>query len=144
MGELNFPGVDLTPLPIIQNAGGNILHVLKASDPTFAGFGEAYFSLVELGAVKAWKKHNSQISNLVVPVGRVSFVIRNDDGDVIKYVMGEGSYCRLTVPAGFWFGFKGLGAGTNLVLNISNLEHNPAEADRAELSAFNFDWESEN
>ena len=39
--------VVLTPLKIIENPAGNILHAMKASDQGYAGFGEAYFSTVD-------------------------------------------------------------------------------------------------
>ena len=51
--------VVLTPLKIIENPAGNILHAMKASDQGYAGFGEAYFSTVNHSAVKGWKKHTT-------------------------------------------------------------------------------------
>ena len=67
-------GVILSPQKIINTVGGNVLHVIKNQDKTFSGFGEAYFSLVNNGVVKGWKRHTKMIMNLVVPIGEIQFV----------------------------------------------------------------------
>ena len=64
-------GVRLSPLRRIDTPAGPVLHALKASEPAFQGFGEAYFTAVGRGQVKAWKRHRRMVSNLVVPVGEV-------------------------------------------------------------------------
>ena len=53
----NIDGVLLTPLKVIDVPGGDVLHGMKSSDSGYLDFGEAYFSEVEPGAVKAWKRH---------------------------------------------------------------------------------------
>ena len=67
--EKNLDGVMITPLKIIQVPGGDVSHGMKISDPGFAGFGEVYFSNIEPGVVKAWKRHRKMTLNLVVTVG---------------------------------------------------------------------------
>ena len=46
-------------LDMVEVPGGNIVKLLKNTDEDFRGFGEAYFSYINSGAVKAWKKHLS-------------------------------------------------------------------------------------
>ena len=74
--------VVVTPLKKIDNPKGNILHGLKNSDASYDGFGEAYFSTVNSGAVKGWKKHHKMKMNLLVPVGSVVFYLRDDDANL--------------------------------------------------------------
>ena len=69
--EKNLDGVMITPLKIIQVPGGDVSHAMKISDPGFAGFGEVYFSNIESGVVKAWKRHRQMTLNLVVSVGAI-------------------------------------------------------------------------
>ena len=57
----------LTPLKKIDTAGGDVLRALKKSEKNFFGFGEAYFSLINHGAIKGWKKHKKMTSNIIVP-----------------------------------------------------------------------------
>ena len=59
----------ITPLGIINTPGGNVMHGMKESDSGFSGFSEAYFSEIDFGAIKAWKRHKEMTLNLVVPVG---------------------------------------------------------------------------
>ena len=50
-------GVDLTPLKKIEHLAGNVLHGMKRSENSFAGFQEAYFSTIKFNKIKAWKFH---------------------------------------------------------------------------------------
>lgn len=144
MGEVNVSDIFLTPLARIETPGGDVLHALKSIDMGFCGFGEAYFSWVEAGAIKAWKRHNRMTMNLVVPVGCVRFVFHGTDshGNESYRVeeIGEKRYARITVPPGIWFGFQGIGTPKNLVLNIASICHDPGEVDRKSLAEINYDW----
>lgn len=137
-----LPGVLLTPVKRIAHPSGDILHALKASEASFAGFGEAYFSSVHQGVTKGWKKHTRMIMNLVVPVGAIRFILVDDRAGAPR--MGEvtlsaENYQRLTVPAGLWMAFQGWGEGLNLLLNLASIEHDPAEAMSCPLETFAFD-----
>tara|TARA_B100000945_G_C20266168_1_gene541673 strand:+ start:464 stop:892 length:429 start_codon:yes stop_codon:yes gene_type:complete len=142
MGTLRLEDIIVTPLKRIPTVGGDVMHVLKNSDTGFNGFGEAYFSWVEQGAIKAWKCHQHMTLNLVVPLGQVRFAFhlpqKNKDFRIED--VGEERYVRLTVPSGIWFGFQGRASGPSLLMNIANLEHSPGEVDRKELNAFPFSW----
>ncbi|NCI49094.1 dTDP-4-dehydrorhamnose 3,5-epimerase [Sediminibacterium roseum] len=130
----------VTPLKQIEVKGGDVWHAFKRSDPQFREYGEAYFSWVEEGAVKAWKKHKRMTLNLVVPVGTVRFVMMTGQNEFVTEDIGEARYARLTVPPGLWFGFQGLGPGKSLVLNIADIEHDPDEVERSSVNDINYNW----
>ena len=131
----------VTPLKRIAGPMGGVLHAQKASAPGHAGFAEAYFSEIHEGAVKNWRRHNRFTMNLVVPRGNVLFVLHDEkDGSFAPHRIGEDNYARLTVPPGLWMAFRGEGPGTSLILDIIDGEHDPAEADTRELSAFAYGW----
>lgn len=134
----------VTPLRQIETVGGDVLHVMKQSDAGYAGFGEAYFSWVSDGAIKAWKRHTQMTMNIAVPVGQVRFVFRciNVDGaDEFRVEeIGVNRYVRLTIPPGIWFGFQGLHEPQSLVLNIASIPHDPNEVERLALTDINYDW----
>jgi dTDP-4-dehydrorhamnose 3,5-epimerase len=133
--------VVVTPLARIATAGGDVLHAMKQSDAGYAGFGEAYFSWVDAGAVKAWKRHTRMTMNVIVPVGNVRFVFRLDGTDELRIEeIGVARYARITVPPGIWFGFQGLAAPQSLVLNIANIPHDPSEVERLALSEIKYEW----
>lgn len=141
---MNLADILLTPLPRIDAAGGDVFHAMKQTDAGYAGFGEAYFSWVSAGAVKAWKRHTRMTMNLVVPVGQVRFVFRlgNAEGAAEFRVeeIGVDRYVRLTVPPGIWFGFQGLRTPQNLVLNIASIPHDRNEVERLAVSDIGYAW----
>jgi len=144
MGTMKIADILVTPLRQIETAGGDVLHAMKKSDAGYAGFGEAYFSWVSTGAIKAWKRHTQMTMNVVVPVGQVRFVFRciNAAGaeDFRIEEIGIDRYVRITVPPGIWFGFQGLGAQPSLVLNIASIPHDSNEVERLALMDINYDW----
>jgi dTDP-4-dehydrorhamnose 3,5-epimerase len=137
-------GVSFTPLRQIPTPGGDVRHALKRSETSFAGFGEAYFSSVEPGAVKGWKRHREMTLNLIVPVGEVRFIVRDEDGQTVGAFDltpdRPGNYGRLTVSPGLWMAFGGVGTGLNLLLNVASIEHDPSEAESLPLDAFPWSW----
>ena len=138
-------GVLVTPLRIIDTPGGDVMHAMKQSDPGYIDFGEVYFSQVAHGSIKAWKRHREMTLNLVVPVGEVRFVLYDDQEDrqiFQELVLSPSNYCRLTVPPMVWVGFQGLSSEGSVVLNIANLEHDPLEADKQEISQIDYNWEA--
>ena len=60
-------GVSIYPLKQIRVSKGDVYHALKSTDLGYVGFGETYFSWIEYGEVKGWKRHNRMTLNLVVP-----------------------------------------------------------------------------
>ncbi len=139
-------GLLLTPLKRIPLPAGDVLHGMKKDDPGFAGFGEAYFSIVHSGIIKGWKRHNRMTLNLVVPQGCVGFAVCDDRGGapMFRHVAlspdSNETYQRLTVQPGLWVAFRGEGAGTNMLLNLASIAHQPDEADNRPLDAFTFTW----
>lgn len=130
-------GAIVTPLSRILSPKGGVFHGLRATEDTFHGFGEAYFSTVLLGITKGWKRHERMTLNLVVPVGTIEFHLRSCDGYVSDHVrLGEAFYARLTVPPGVWMAFTGVSGSLNLLLNVANIPHDPEEAVNVPLDHF--------
>ena len=128
-------------LRVIDHPKGSIRHALKSSDAEYVGFGEVYFSEIEYCKIKAWKKHIKMKMNLVVPVGLVKFVFYEEKEKFFQeFILGLENYCRLSVPPGIWFGFKGMDKNLNLVMNISDLEHDPNEVQRKDISEIVYEW----
>ena len=131
----------VTPLKRLPVIGGDVLHGMRRTDPGFVGFGEAYFSMIDQGAVKAWKRHLRMTLNFLVPVGSVQFVFVDNVGSIRKELVGLDRYVRLTIPPGIWFGFKGLFEPYSLLLNLADITHDPDEIERRSIDEFEFDWE---
>ena len=133
-------GITLTSLNKIYHPKGEILKVIKKSDTTFSEFGEAYFSTINQGDIKGWKKHTEMILNLVVVVGEIEFVIYNENKkEFFNVKISQDNYKRLTVNSGLWVAFRGV-KSYNMLLNLSNIEYNPDEAINADLHKFDYKW----
>ena len=134
----------VTHLEVIDTPGGNVMHGMKETSVGYAGFGEAYFSQVDKGAIKAWKRHKKMTLNLVVPVGKIKFVLFDDrevsNTQFQEVIISKDNYCRLTLPPMVWMGFQSLSNGRSMLLNIANIEHDPSEVDRLEIEKINYDW----
>lgn len=161
--ESVIKGVSITPLKRIYTPKGDVLHALKASDPDFCGFGEAYFSEVKKGVRKGWKRHNRMKLNIVVVSGAIRFIIYDDRrdsdtygkfysfilssdglsydecnkmrGDELNMALSDrGVYARLSVDPLLWMAFEGVSEGTSILMDIIPGLHDPQEADKMELN----------
>lgn len=130
-------GAIVTPLRRIHHPKGDVFHGLKASEDSFKGFGEAYFSRVHSGVTKGWKRHREMTLNLIVPEGTIEFHLCSEDGSNGESVrLGNSRYARLTVPPGIWMAFRGIDEGLNLLLNVASIPHDPDEATNVPLERF--------
>ena len=140
-------GVILHPLKHIIVPKGDIYHALKSTDEGYEGFGEAYFSQIEHGQVKGWKRHNRITLNIVVPVGAVKFVIYDDREDSVTKGQFEeiilspsDNYQRLTVAPGLWMAFVGVGYSISMLMDIIPEPHDDYEARRRSLEEIQYNF----
>lgn len=147
MGNL-MDGVVITPLKQFPDERGTVMHVMKATDEGYRGFGEVYCSTVNPGVVKGWHFHQKITLNYVVLSGMIKFVLYDEregsstKGVVKEIFMGDRNFVRATVPPGIWSGFKGIGTGPALVCNIIDLPHDPSETKRCDPhdNHIPYDW----
>jgi dTDP-4-dehydrorhamnose 3,5-epimerase len=67
--------VVVTPLKQFADERGRVMHMLRSDAPTFAGFGEVYFSSIYAGAIKAWHLHRRSVCHYAVPVGQIRLAL---------------------------------------------------------------------
>jgi len=142
-------GVVVQPLRVFPDERGKVMHMLRASDPWFQGFGEIYFSMIYPGVVKGWHLHKRMVLNYAVPVGRIKFVLfdpregSKTKGKLQELFLGPDVYSLVQVPPGVWNGFKGLGSEPALVANCASLAHDPDEIVRMDPhtnDVIPYDW----
>ena len=132
--------ISFQKLEIINVFGGDVYHALKKTDLNYENFGEAYFSIVHPSFIKVWKLHQRMTCNLFVPIGEIKFVITNNFIDFQTFIIGENNYGRLTIPPNFWFAFKCISKSKSIVLNISDVEHDPKEQKKKFIDEVDYDW----
>ncbi len=129
-------GVHIQELKQIVDERGKVMHMLRADSPAFTKFGEIYFSKVNPGMVKAWKRHFKMTQHLAVPCGEISLVMYDDREnsptrealDIISF--GEDDYRLVSIPPLLWYGFKGVSTQASLIANCADMPHDPEEVER--------------
>ena len=139
-----IPGVKLTPLRIIKGELGNVMHGLRSDDDSYQGFGEVYFSTVNPGIIKSWRRHFDVTLNLIVPQGEIRFVFCDDrqGGDPVFWEVNLSleNYQRLTVAPGIWLAFQGVSSGTNMLMDVIDLPHDAQESEAKALEEIPYHW----
>ncbi len=129
-------GVVLQELKQLTDSRGAVLHMLRCDSELFSEFGEVYFSEVNPGAVKAWKRHTKMTQHIAVPVGKIRLVLYDDREnsptrkELREYEVGRPSaYMLIRIPPGLWYGFENIGPSMALLANCADLPHDPAESE---------------
>ncbi len=127
-------------LKIIPTDDGNVMHMIRCDDGFFKQFGEIYFSWVNPGCIKGWKKHLRQTQHFVVPVGRIKLVLFDEregsptNRQIQEIEMGIDDYKLICVPKEIWYSFKALGREPAMIANCTDIPHDPAESIHREIS----------
>lgn len=133
-------GVRMSPRQVIGDPRGDVIHMLRRTDDVFTEFGEIYFSKVNVGKQKSWRRHRLAISQIAVPIGSVHFVLLDDrtgsptSGHRDDFVIGESHHHLLTIPPLVWYAFENTGSETALIASCSSLPHDPSESDRRDIA----------
>ncbi len=126
-------GLSIKQLKIIPDERGSVMHMLRSDDPLFSQFGEIYFSFVNPGIIKAWKKHKKMTQHFAVPKGKIRLVVYDDRTKSESYKnieiidIGENNYCLVKIPPLVWYGFKGISPEPAIIANCTDIPHEPKE-----------------
>ena len=140
--------VVISPLKIISDDRGNVMHMLRKDSKVFRNFGEIYFSTIFENKIKAWHLHKESYLNYVCMNGSVKLVLyddRDNSPSKNKYqeiLLSQQNYNLVTIPPNIWNGFKGLHFKESIIANCLTLPHNENEMVRKDPNdkAFNYKW----
>lgn len=150
MGDVKtIHDVIITPLKRFPDERGTVMHMMKATDDDFTGFGEVYCSMVYPDVVKGWHFMKKATRNYVVISGMITFVLFDNREDsptkgVTQVIhMGDQNYVRVSVPPRIWSSFKGIGTGPAYVVDIVDHPHDPDQAGRRDINDdfFPYQWD---
>ncbi len=140
----SIKGLEINKLKEINVPKGNVLKFLDKRDKSFKEFGECYLSCIKFNAIKGWKRHKKATLNLIVPVGKIKFVIfgKNNKSKSIfnHFILSRENYFRLTIPPMFWVAFQGLSETESVLINLIDIVHDPNEAENKCIDTFKYDW----
>ena len=107
----------------------------------FSKFGEVYFAIANPGVIKAWKRHKKMTQLFALPVGRIRLVVFDDrsnspsKGVIEEIVLGRpDQYYLVCIPPMLWYGFQGISETPALLVNCSDLPHDPKESEQLPVS----------
>jgi dTDP-4-dehydrorhamnose 3,5-epimerase len=142
-------GVQVIPLQRIPDERGTVMHMLRATDAHFTGFGEIYFSTVYSGVVKGWHRHQEMTLRYACVSGRIKLVLYDDRpdsptrGKLMEVFLGPDNYALAIVPPGVWNGFKGMSEPVAIVANCASHPHDPTRSERLDplKNDIPYDWQ---
>jgi len=146
--NLNIEGIKITPLKIISDDRGSVMHMLRNDSQVFEKFGEVYFSTIFDDKIKAWHLHREATLNYACLHGKVKLVLFDEReksetfGLYQELFLSLENYSLITIPPNIWNGFKGLNKGHSIIANCLNLSHNEKEMFRLDMDdkRFNYKW----
>lgn len=141
-------GVVIKELKQIADYRGKVMHMIRCDSPDFLTFGEIYFSVVNSGAIKAWKKHLRMTQNIAVPAGKIRLVIYDNRegsksfGMLEVFELGEENYSLLRIPPQVWYGFCGISSFPAIIANCTDIPHDPKESEKInpESKLIPYEW----
>ena len=68
-------GIKITPLKIISDDRGSVMHMLRSDGDVFQKFGEIYFSTIFKDSIKAWHLHKEATLNYACIFGKVKLAL---------------------------------------------------------------------
>ena len=144
----NIEGVKITPLKIIADDRGSVMHMMRNDSKVFDKFGEIYFSTIFKGKIKAWHLHKEATLNYACVYGEVKLVLfdeRNGSstfGEYQEILLSLKNYNLITIPPNIWNGFKGCNDQFSIIANCLNLPHNEKEMVRLDVkdNRFKYHW----
>ncbi len=144
----NIEGIKITPLKIISDDRGSVMHMLRNDSKVFEKFGEIYFSTIFQDKIKAWHLHKEATLNYACVHGKVKLVLYDErkksktNGQYQELFLSLENYSLITIPPNIWNGFKGIHQNFSIIANCLNLPHNEKEMVRlnTDNERFNYVW----
>jgi len=141
--------VKITPLKIISDNRGKVMHMLRTDSQVFEKFGEIYFSTIYHQSIKGWHLHKESTLNYVCIKGKVKLVLFDNrkesstKGVYQELILSPEDYFLVTIPPNIWNGFKGLDEAESIIANCLTLPHDEKEIVRKDPfdKSFSYKWE---
>ncbi len=141
--------VKITPLKIISDNRGKVMHMLRTDSQVFEKFGEIYFSTIYHQSIKGWHLHKESVLNYVCIKGKVKLVLFDNrkesstKGVYQELILSPEDYFLVTIPPNIWNGFKGLDEAESIIANCLTLPHDEKEIVRKDPfdKSFSYKWE---
>ena len=115
--------IKITPLKIISDDRGSVMHMMRNDSKVFEKFGEIYFSTIFNNKIKAWHLHKEATLNYACVYGKAKLVLFDERKNSETYgvyqelFLSIENYSLITIPPNIWNGFKGLNKEYSIIAN---------------------------
>ena len=142
-------GVRTKTLRVVPDDRGWLMEILRADDPFFEKFGQAYVSATYPGVVKAWHYHRRQVDHFACVAGMIKLVLvdtRDDSptrGRINEFFLGDRHPILVRVPNLVHHGWKCIGQEPSLVVNVPTEPYRHVDPDEYRLEPHGtlpYDW----
>ncbi len=113
--------------------------------------GQVILTTVYPGAIKAWHRHARCTDTLVCVSGMIRLGVYDEregsktHAQLNEFFLGVHAPLKVRIPAGVWFGFKGIDPGESLVLVHKDQPYDASDPDEDTwdplINEVPFDWE---
>lgn len=136
---------ELIPLSRVSALGGVIIKVARADAREYRGFGELYFSSLEVGHFRGWKTHREMTSTLFCVSGRAEVHVTNVGAScktypLLNFLHEEAE--ALVISPGAVYGIRAIGEVPTVVGNLASTPHDENEITRFESAYHSCGWAS--
>lgn len=143
-------GVNVKQLNLIPDERGFLMEILRNDDEFYRQFGQCYITAAYPGVVKAWHYHKLQTDHFCVVSGMAKVVLYDGrkesptQGEINEFFMGERRRLLVSIPPGVYHGYKNIGLGECLLLNIPTELYDYEQPDEYRLDPHStkipYDW----
>lgn len=142
-------GVFVESQKVFFNEKGNVMRMIRCDDLFFTQFGEIYFSFIQPGFIKGWKKHLKQTQHFAVPVGEIKLVLYDDrpssrtKGQIQEIEMGRSRHQLVRIPPQVWYAFSASGTQEAMIANCTDIPHDRDESVNRDITdkSIPFEWD---
>ncbi|UCG57739.1 MAG: dTDP-4-dehydrorhamnose 3,5-epimerase family protein [Phycisphaerales bacterium] len=148
-GEV-IDGVAVRRARVICDERGRLGEIMRADDPWFEKFGQAYFTTTYPGVVKAWHYHTRQTDHFYILRGTVKVGLYDErkdsptSGTVNEIYLSEHSPGLLRIPPGVLHGWMCVGQTEAYVVNTVSEMYNYDDPDEFRVDPHDtnipYDW----
>ena len=122
--------VKISPLNIISDDRGKVMHMLRADNPVFKNFGEIYLNHIRKNKKKAdWIFHKRCQCLITATDGKVNFIFKKNLNKKKVITLESKKNQLLTIPPKTWFRFE-CKTDKATFLNLIDRIHDPKETIR--------------
>ncbi len=135
MPQKLIQGVRVKALKVIPDERGRLMEMLRSDDEIFLQFGQAYMTTMFPGVTKAWHYHKLQTDHFVCVRGTIKLALYDEREDsptkgvVNEFFLGDHGPQLVQIPHHVWHGFKNVGEGESIIVNIVTHPYDCAHPD---------------